>query len=528
MNRFLKGAMILTLAGIVVKIIGAVSKVLIARILGGEGIGLYQLAYPIYQIIVSISTAGLPVAISIMVAERLANKDMLGVSKVFRISLGVLMVLGLIFSFGLYQSAQWMLDAGWVLDNRAFYAIQALAPAILIVTVLSCFRGYFQGFQDMLPTGVSQIFEQTFRVVFMVGLAYLLLPSGLEFAAAGATFATFPGILAGLVVLLFFFYRQKNMRKQLMLAQNSDCLPLSSWSIIKRLFILAIPVSMANIMMPIVSGIDMFIVPKRLIESGYPIQEATTLYGYLTGMATSLVNLPVILTTSLAASLVPAVSEAFALKNFEQIRQRTHIAMKIANLITVPAFVGLCVLATPVSKLLYATPHAGPPIAVMSLSIFFLGIQQVTTGILQGLGHTAIPMINLFLSIFVKVILSWYLIALPQLGINGAAWATNVDFGLAALLNLYFVKRYVAYQVDWSGLLKILISAMAMGGATVIVYHFLFALFGNTIGVMIAILAAILVYLLTLWLTKALTKEDLYEMPIIGKKLRNNKGSHKE
>ena len=185
MNRFLKGAMILTLAGIIVKVIGAFSKVLIARVLGGEGIGLYMMAYPIYQIIVSISAAGIPVAISIMIAEKLANDDMRGVQQVFSVSLRVLTILGLVFSLALYGSAQWLVDTQIITDPRALIAIQLLSPAIFVVTILSCFRGYFQGFQYMVPTGTSQIFEQIFRVSSMVGLAYYFIDRGLHLAAGG-------------------------------------------------------------------------------------------------------------------------------------------------------------------------------------------------------------------------------------------------------------------------------------------------------------------------------------------------------
>ena len=171
MNRFLKGAMILTIAGVIVKIIGAFSKVLVARILGGEGIGLYMMAYPIYQIIVSISAAGIPVAISIMIAEKLANRDMRGVQQVFNVSLRVLTLVGIIFSVGLYASAEWLIKWNIITDPRALIPIQLLSPAIIVVTILSCFRGYFQGFQYMVPTGTSQVFEQIFRVGSMVGLA---------------------------------------------------------------------------------------------------------------------------------------------------------------------------------------------------------------------------------------------------------------------------------------------------------------------------------------------------------------------
>lgn len=171
MNRFLKGAMILTLAGIIVKIIGAFSKVLLARILGGEGIGLYQMAYPIYQIIVSLATAGLPVAISIMIADKLAYKDVRGASKIFRVSATVLFALGAFFSVALFLAVPWLVESEWLTDPRSSFALMALAPAIVVVTILSCLRGYFQGFQDMLPTGASQVVEQSLRVACMVGFA---------------------------------------------------------------------------------------------------------------------------------------------------------------------------------------------------------------------------------------------------------------------------------------------------------------------------------------------------------------------
>lgn len=520
MNRFLKGAMILTLAGIIVKVIGAFSKVLIARVLGGEGIGLYMMAYPIYQIIVSISAAGIPVAISIMIAEKLANDDMRGVQQVFSVSLKVLTLLGLVFSVALYGSAQWLIDSHIITDPRALLAIQLLSPAIFIVTILSCFRGYFQGFQYMVPTGTSQVFEQIFRVSSMVSLAYYFIDRGLHLAAGGATFATFPGVLAGLLVLIYFYYRQRRVRAQMLAQQNPNAVGESNSSVVKRLFSLAIPVSMANIMLPMVSLIDTFIVPKRLMDIGYYLNEATTQFGYLTGMATSLIGLPIILTTSLAASLVPAVSEAHAQGDVHRIVQRAGTAIKIANIFTIPACIGLCVLATPISKLIYATPHAGPVIAVISLSIIFLGWQQITAGILQGLGRTVIPMIAIFIGLLAKTFLDYELTGTIELGINGAAWATNLNFAIAALINYIFVKKYVGSVLNKLELLKIVVSAMAMGGATQVVYVTTVELFGNGGAVAAAIIVAVFVYGLSLWLTKAVVKADMYHFPVIGKRLQ--------
>ena len=176
MNRFLKGAMILTLAGIIVKIIGAFSKVLLARILGGEGIGLYQMAYPIYQIIVSLATAGLPVAISIMIADKLAYKDIRGASKIFRVSATVLFALGAFFSVALFLSVPWLVESEWLTDPRSSYALMALAPAIVVVTILSCprFSGYVA---DRCFAGCGTIFARSLHgwlcaVLITVWFAY--------------------------------------------------------------------------------------------------------------------------------------------------------------------------------------------------------------------------------------------------------------------------------------------------------------------------------------------------------------------
>lgn len=271
--------------------------------MGGEGIGLYQLAYPIYLLALSISSAGIPVAISILVAEKVALQDYRGANKVFRLSLIVLTVLGLVFTVLLWVGAQWLIDWHFIRDPRAYYAILALAPAIFFVTILSSYRGYFQGLQMMVPSAISQIVEQLLRVVTMIILAYMLLPKGIEFAAAGATFGAAPGAVFGLLILLYFYYRKRTYFKE-QIRMQTVAGGESSSRIIYRIIQLAIPVSLAGIMVPIVANIDLLVVPARLEVAGFTTEQATELYGYLTGMAVSLINLPTILTASLAASLV--------------------------------------------------------------------------------------------------------------------------------------------------------------------------------------------------------------------------------
>ena len=317
-------------------------------------------------------------------------------------------------------------------------------------------------------------------------------------------------------MLLFFYWKyrkdlQQKMAQQPLLQQESGT------SIITRIVKLALPVSLANIMLPIVSNIDLLIVPPRLEVAGYTVEQATELFGYLTGMAVPLVNMATILTASLAASLVPSISEANTLGDRAAIFDRTATAIRIANLITIPAFVGMWLLATPISQMLYATPNAGTSIAISAIGIFLLGIHQVTTGVLQGLGRTAIPVVNMVISAGVKVVLSWTLTAVPEWGIKGAAWASNADFGVAALLNMFFVYRYIGFAMDMRDTLKTAVAAAVMGLVALGSYELLFAKgFGNTLSTLTAVVVGGGVYAVVLLLVGSIGERELLKLPVIG------------
>ncbi len=513
----------MTVAGIVVKIIGSLNWVFVSRILGGEGIGLYQMAFPIYLMALSVSTAGIPVAISIITAERLALGDILGARRIFRISLAILTITGIVFSMATYLSAEWLIDWRFIRDSRAYYAIVALAPAIFFVTILSSYRGYLQGWQRMTPTAVSQVIEQIFRVVTMVLFAQMLLPSGLEFAAAGASLGAFAGAVAGFIVLLYYNRKlEREIADEVAAQKRKSCGTKrdSCGKIIKRIFLLALPVSASSLMLPIVANLDLMIVPMRLEVAGSTVAEATEHFGYLTGMAVPLTNLATILTAALAVSLVPAISEAQALGDKARIAFRTGAAMRIATIITFPAFILIFMLHTEIATLIYNAPLAGPTVGYLATSIVFLGIHQVTTGILQGIGHTSIPLINMAVAAVVKVGLNWVLTAIPALGILGAAIATTVDIGLAAVMNLYFIHRYIGYRISLTEQAKTTIAAIIMAVSVYIVYNAL-AMTANGIILMTVVssLVGVIVYSLVLLMFGMIRREDVAGVPYFGDKL---------
>jgi stage V sporulation protein B len=415
--------------------------------------------------------------------------------------------------------ARWLVEYHWIRDARAYYSIIALAPAVFFVTFLASFRGYFQGWQIMTPTACSEITEQSVRVVTMIVFAYMFLPYGLTYAAAGASMGAGAGAFCGLIVLWFFYRKLKTRFHLESLKQNVNAVAEPAWDIIKRLVKLALPVSMSSLMLPIVSNLDLLIVPARLEVAGFSVSQATTLFGYLTGMAVPLVNLSTILTAALAISLVPAISESRTLNDLAGIKERTKTAFRVAAIITIPCSVGLFVLGEKVAGMIYNAPGAAPAIQTMSIGIFLLGIHQVSTGILQGLGRTTIPVFNMILAGACKVFLNWNLTAVASLGIKGSAWATVADFGVAAILNLFFIYKYTDFSLPIMGLIKTTIAAGAMGVA-VKGFLSITSTWGawNILGGM---LIAVPVYAIVLLALGGISQEDLEEMPLVGKRLLN-------
>ena len=516
-SKFLKGTMILTISSIIVKVIGSLNWIILSRVLGGEGIGLYQMGFPIYLMAITVSSAGVPVAISIITSEKLANKDYRGAKRVFNVSLRLLLVSGLLFSSALFFGADFLINQHIIRDSRAYYSIIALAPAVFFVTFLASFRGYLQGWQIMTPTATSEVVEQLVRVITMLVFADLFMPYGLAYAAGGASMGAGAGAFCALLVLMWFYRRLKRRLHAEIEAQDDSIPQESAGHIIKRLLKLALPVSLTSLMLPIGANLDLLIVPQRLEVAGFNVRHATELFGYLTGMAVPLVNLATIFTAAMTISLVPSSSESRALERFDAIRDKIRLAFRVAMIITFPCFMGLFFLAEKVAALIYNAPGAAGAIQTMSVGILFLGMHQISTGILQGLGKTAIPVINMILACVVKVVMSWWLTAIPFLGIKGASMATVADFAVAAIINMGFIYKYTGFTFSMGSLLKPLLASGVMGA---VIYMVLSCTeqFGMWC-VLFAMAAAVPTYARALIAFGGLSKEDLDNIPFIGRRI---------
>lgn len=512
-NKFISGTLILTLSGFVVKAIGSINWIILSRILGGEGIGIYQMAFPIYLLALDVSSAGLPIAISIITAEKAAKEDYAGAQRIFRVSLTMLCITALFLSFVVFFGARFLIDEQIIRESRAYYSLIALAPAIFFTTIIAGYRGYLQGWQQMTPTAISQIVEQLVRVVVMLGFAALLLPYGLDYAAGGASLGAGAGGLAAWLVLIYFYYKLKRS-----LPKDGPVFPQESIRhILKRLIVLAIPISLSSIMLPVVSNLDLLIVPRRLEVAGYSTAQATELFGYLTGMSVPLINLATILTAAMAMSLVPAISHSFTLKETDEIYSRTAGAMRISFLVTIPFSVMLYVMAEPVVTFIYNAPAATDATRAVAIAICFLGLHQITTAILQGLKRPKIPVINMGVACVAKVLCNWFLVAIPSFGITGAAYATVADIGVAAALNLFFIYRHTGYIIDLKVVAKNIVSAAVMGVIMYFLYQFLHAHIGLFLSLFGTCIAGSAIYIGLMALCGGVTKEDAAKMPFIGR-----------
>lgn len=525
-QSFVKGALILTAAGILVRVVGAGFRILLAAIIGDEGIGLYQMAYPVYSALLALSTAGIPIAISKLISQHVTQGDYRGAYRVFILALNILSFTGLIISALMVFGAEYI-AVNIARDARAYYPIVAISPAIFFVTIMATFRGFFQGQQKMYPTALSQLFEQLARVTVALGLVFYLGPFRLEWAAAGASFGAAAGGIAGLMVLMFLFARERQdfIRR---MQEQARYKYRKTMAVYYDIFSLSIPITLSHLVMPIIGLIDMTVVPMRLAEAGFEEARRMALYGQLTGMAAPLVHIPQIVTIALAVSLVPAISEALALNNRNLIASRASLALRLGVLLGFPSAVGLFVLAEPITVLLYNNREAGMPLAVLAFAIIFISIYQVCSGILQGLGRTKLPLINLLVGSLFKVVFNWVLIAVPALNIMGAAAASVIGFFVAALLNLYQVWRLTGVGLTFSHLVKPAFAVIFMGLAARLSYVYSHSLFDmgtftagqvNALATFTAIGAGMISYAFALLFLGALGRDDLLLIPGIGRRV---------
>lgn len=514
-RSFLKGAAILGVAGLLVQVMGAVFRIPLGNIIGDDGMGYYQTAYPIYVFLLVFSTNGAPAAISKMTSERIAIGRNDEAHRVFKFSFILMFVLGIIASSIFFFGAEPIVNA---LGNPgAYYAMIAIAPALLFVPIMAVFRGYFQGMQEMGPTATSQLIEQAVRVAIGLALAIILVPKGLEYAAAGATVGTSIGPIAGVLVLIvIYLYRKRNLPLE---NETRNTEKESARSILKTLATIAIPITIGVSILPIMNIADVVIVMRRLQAIGFSSVEANALYGQLTGMAGPVINIPMALALSMALSIVPAIAAAASTKDTEFLNLNVKLGLRTAMIIGVPCSFGLMALSEPIMKLLFplqaeSAVSSSGCLFFLSMGIVFLCIAQTMAGTLQGLGRPGIAVWGLIAGFIIKCGATFVLTGIDSLNVEGAAIGSTLGYITIGLINFAAVKKLTGIKFDFKlAIWKPLMSGLVMFILVLGAYKGLVGFIGNSLSTIVAIGIGASVYGIMLLKIKAIDEDEIVMLP---------------
>lgn len=522
-NTFFGGAAILAASAVLVKVIGAIYRIPLGNILTDEVMGDYNSAYNIYNFFLTISTAGLPVALSKSISEANALGRHNQVQRTFRVAFVTFLALGLVSFFCMTVLAGPM--AQLLISNpKAVYCVLALAPSVLCVCVMSAFRGYFQGHFDMRPTGISQVIEAFFKLLVGLALAVILVKtmSRPELGGVGAIIGVSTGSVVALVYILFLFFRRKKSAEH----TNATDRPDGYKSIFWKLMRLAIPITIGSAATSLVTLIDTKLVMSQLqtvyrtvqgMGDAAALDAARGLYG-IYSKTMSIYNLPFSMMVPLTACIIPAVSACLARRDRLGSQRISESALRIGLLLALPMGVGLFTLGGPIMGLLFPAIDvsiAGPLLSTLGLASIFVAVQLLCNSILQANGMVNLPILAVLIGGIVKIVVNYILVGNPDILINGAPVGTLACFVVIDLLEIFIIRRTIPAPPRFlKATVKPLIASAFMGGAAWASYGLLTKLgLGNGASTLFAIIVGGVIYLVLVLALRVISREDLELMP---------------
>jgi stage V sporulation protein B len=512
-----KGFAILSAAGILVKILSLLYVPFLLRIIGDEGYGVYAAAYQIFVFIYVLANSGVPVAISKLVSELIALNNIKDAVKAFKIARFMLLVIGVVMSLLLILLAY---PLAKVTDNlKAYLALLTLAPSILITSVMSSYRGFFQGRGIMTPTAVSQIIEQVINTTFSLVFAALLVKKSLEAGVAGGTVGTVLGAFAACIYLIIVYERNKTIRVPQGVVFEEER-RLSNKQIFRKLVAYGIPMTLCVGLQNAGTVIDLANIKNRLMVAGFEEAVRSIKYGTLMQYNT-LIFVPITLIAALSAAALPAISGASVLNDRKLLQEKINHALRLCFLVSIPSAIGLAVLSKPIFTLLFRNPDGHALLLYGSIVVVLMSIVQIQTTILQGMGKLYIATFALVMGIIAKIALNYVLVAMPQINITGAVIGNVVCYTIPLLINTRIIKKLLKIRLGmFRGALKPFFAAAFMGVVVFLVHYNIETIFldsssiiRNTVPLIFSVAAGVFVYSSGLILNGGITKKDLETMP---------------
>ncbi|MDO5539876.1 MAG: polysaccharide biosynthesis protein [Eubacteriales bacterium] len=531
-SNYLVQGTILAAASILARILGMLYRFPLANILTDEGNAYYQTANSIYTILLMISTFSLPLAVSKLVSERINLGQMKNAQKVFRCSMRFALISGGVVALLTFFLAGVICNIMKV--ENAVYALRVLAPAIFIYAIVGVFRGFFQGHETMVPTAVSQVVEQIIHVIFAVAGAMIMVNYGKSLAgedpsyayalgAAGATFGTTVSVAVSLVLLAVLFATfNKKFRRQM--AGDPTKRLESDRAIYTAIFLTILPVILSTVIYNITPTLDQAIFNSILAGQGYTPSQYNTIYGIYSGKFYVLMNVPLVLASSLAPSVVPPLSAAMIHGDYRDAKIKVRSVMRYTMIITIPCAVGFLTLGHPIMALVFNDWRQLPAglMQAGSLMMILFAVSTVSTAVLQGMSRMGEPVKNSAIALVIHIIVLYVFLKNFQLNIYGVVYSNTIFALVVCILNSMAIKRYLHYTQEIRKTFLIpLISATIMGIVDIAIYKIFNALlntifidrFSNAAALILAVLAAIFVYAFLLIRLKGIRESEIADLP---------------
>ncbi len=526
-QSFMQGIMTLMFSQVLIKISGLVYKLYLTNKngFGDAGNAIYNSGFQIYALLLTIASIGVPNAVAKLISEKLSIGDNRGAQKVFKVSFAVFSLVGFVGSVILFLASEFLANE-WLQIPEAKLTLMILAPSIFFVSLISVFRGYFNGYENMRPMAQSQIIEQLTKTICTVIIVeYICLSMGYQgttgIMAAGANLATTIATFIS-CVYLFFLYSEKMKNNKVHVA---DCYYKSERviKILKKIIIIAMPLTISAILGSLNKNIDSFTV-VRALKTFMTEEQAKIQYGMLSGKIDTLVTFPLSFNMAFATALVPAISAAKARGDKERIEKRISFSLLVTILIGLPCTIGMMTFAKPILEVLFPNASSGEYIyRISSASIIFITIEQTVNGALQGLGKASVPVMALSSGIFVKLLLNLTLVKInPNVfmfgGVAGAALATVICHIISMTISFTILKKTVKIKFNiLKFIIKPIIASILMGILGLYIYNQLRSIIMQIIAIILSIIVAVAIYVIALFVLKIFDKEELYMLPFYSK-----------
>lgn len=508
-QTFIQGALILIIAGMITRFLGFINRLVIARVMGEEGVGLYMMVLPTLFLMITLTQMGLPVAISKRVAEANAMKDQKKIKKVMIVSSFIVFITSILLTTFIFLNSSFI-TSNLFTDSRTIFPFLTMIPAVPLIAFSSIIKGYFQGMHNMKPQSYSLILEQIVRVLLVIIFVKFLLPYGIEYAAAGAMISLVLGEFSSFGYLFYSFLSQKSVS----LRKNYFPYLLKGKETIRKLFSIALPTTGSRLINSISSFIEPILVTQSLAIAGFSTVMITKQYGELMGYVMPLLFLPTFITNSLSIAIVPAISEAEAKTDREQTIIRIQQAIRISLASGALATIVLYHFAEPLLQYMYGNSKASHYLTLMAPFFILLYIQTPLQASLQALDLAREAMWNSFLGNFTKLTMIFALASHEIFGMTGVAIGIIAGVLIITLLHYYTLKKSIRFSMEKSDLFKLVLLFLV----TWIIGQFIFEWFikKNTfIYFIIALFILFIIYISLLLLLKIITRKELKQIPII-------------